>query len=44
LRLVAGQVSADTLVVASGDILTDLPLRALVATHQVGDAGAASHV
>jgi NDP-sugar pyrophosphorylase family protein len=36
LRLVAGQVSAETLVVASGDILTDLPLRALVATHQVG--------
>jgi translation initiation factor eIF-2B subunit gamma len=36
LRLVAGQVSAETLVVLSGDILTDLPLRALVVTHQVG--------
>ncbi|WIA38932.1 hypothetical protein OEZ86_005085 [Tetradesmus obliquus] len=38
LRLVAGQVSAESLVVASGDILTDLPLRALVATHQISGA------
>ncbi|KAF6255618.1 nucleotide-diphospho-sugar transferase [Scenedesmus sp. NREL 46B-D3] len=38
LRLVAGQVSAETLVVASGDILTDLPLRALVVTHQITGA------
>lgn len=35
LRQVAGQVKSDTLVVYSGDILTDTPLRALVATHQV---------
>jgi hypothetical protein len=36
LRLVAKHITAETLVVYSGDILTDLPVNALLATHQVG--------
>jgi len=36
LRLVAKHITAETLVVYSGDILTDLPVKALLATHQVG--------
>eukprot|EP00775_Hariotina_reticulata_P009395 gene9396-9559_t len=34
LRLVAKHITAETLVVYSGDILTDLPVKALLATHQ----------
>mmetsp|Transcript_15489 Transcript_15489/g.33608 ORF Transcript_15489/g.33608 Transcript_15489/m.33608 type:complete len:476 (-) Transcript_15489:297-1724(-) len=38
LRAVASKVTAQTFVVVSGDLLTDLPVNALVASHQMNGA------
>ena len=38
LRAVASRISSQTFVVLSGDLLTDVPVNALVASHQMNSA------
>jgi NDP-sugar pyrophosphorylase family protein len=44
LRAVASKITASTVVVLSGDLLIDLPVNALVASHLVREAGYGCHM